>query len=672
MESKNLFNLSYSKIKYITCIFTLVLLLMGTYINANASTYEDKIDDFKANYTEILILTSNSEGLDLEATMIKELMSSLTKYNENIRIHNEFISYSNFDKSYLDKQIELMSIKYSETKFDLIIPTDDEALDFIGKYYENTLFFNTPIVYCGIKDSSKISRYPFNLFTGVLESINPRPLIDLILKLNPKIDTINVLLDNTIASRTIEQDIRSSLPYYSSVLKINFIKSTFIEDITYKLSKSSSNSASIVVGNFYDSSNVRLTPKDTMTILNSYSPLGVYTLNPSYIGNGVIGGYSPSAKIHSNLAYEIAIRILKGDSTHTIPPIFDTENFFVFDLAEVVDYDINRKLLPENTLYINDNWFNRDVSSIIVIMLIFIIVVCILLLIAFAIEKSKSSKKAIIAEKKYGEALVNDKIKTEFIANFSHEIRTLLNVILSGLQLLDMYKSNGRIVFMNEEDSNKLIYIRRNGFRLLKLINNLIDMTKIDSGFYNIEFETKNIVDVIEDITMSIVEYAKNKGITIIFDTTEEEIYMPLDSEKLDRIILNLLSNAIKFTPKGGYVYVNIDSKDDTVFISVRDTGIGISEKDQQNIFDRFAQASNSTDNKTSGSGIGLSLVKSLVELFDGKITLKSELNKGSEFLIELPIKDFDKATSDIKEHMSKNLSNNSEKFMIEFSDIDI
>ena len=672
MWSKILFNLSHNKIKYLTCVFTLTFLIIGTYNTASASPLDDMINDFKANYTEILILTSNSEGLELESHMIKELMSSLTEHNENIRIHNEFISYSNLDNSYLDKQMDLLSIKYSETKFDLIIPTDDEALDFLGKYYENKLFFNIPTVYCGIKDASKVDKYPFNLFTGVLEDINPRPLINLILKLNPKIDAINVLLDNTIASKTIEQDIRNSLPYYNSVIKINFIKSNFIEDITYKLSQSSNNSASIVIGNFYDSSNVRLNPKDTIKILNAYSPLGIYTLNPSYIGSGVIGGYSPSYEIHSDLAFKIAVRILDGDYASRIPPISDTENFFIFDLAKVVDQEINRKLLPENTIYINDNWFNRDVSAIIVIMLLFIIVVCIILLITFAIEKSKSSKKAIIAEKMYGEALVNDKIKTEFIANFSHEIRTLLNVMLSGLQLLDMYKANGRITFSNEEDSNKLTYIRRNGFRLLKLINNLIDMTKIDSGFYTIEFEIKNIVDVIEDITMSIVEYAENKGITIIFDTTEEEIYMPLDSEKLDRIILNLLSNAIKFTPKGGYIYVNIDSKDDTVFISVKDTGIGISEKDQKNIFDRFTQASNSSNNKTSGSGIGLSLVKSLVELFDGKITLKSELNNGSEFLIELPIKEFDKATSDVKEHMSRNLSNNSEKFMIEFSDVDI
>jgi len=113
-------------------------------------------------------------------------------------------------------------------------------------------------------------------------------------------------------------------------------------------------------------------------------------------------------------------------------------------------------------------------------------------------------------------------MKTEFLANISHELRTPLNVMLSGLQLIDLHKANGDVIFKTPETYEKVGYIKQNGYRLLRLINNLIDITKIDSGFFQLHRENINIVQVVEDITLSIAEYIKLKGITLIFDTNEQ------------------------------------------------------------------------------------------------------------------------------------------------------
>lgn len=345
---------------------------------------------------------------------------------------------------------------------------------------------------------------------------------------------------------------------------------------------------------------------------------------------------------------------------------------FIFDLKEVSYNGVDRKTLPKSSIYVNDNWINRKFSAPVVLLLLIVLFIVIILMMFFAIKKTENEKKANLAKARYNEAMVNDKIKTEFITNFSHEIRTLLNVMLSSLQLLDIYKDNGKIIFTDDKDATKLSYIRRNGFRLLKLINNLIDITKLESGFYHTEFEVQNIVDIIEDITLSVVEYAEAKNITIIFDTNDEEFLMPVDVEKLDRITLNLLSNAIKFTPSGGCVYVTLTCNNDTIDISVKDTGVGISKEEQALIFNRFIQASNTNSASTSGSGIGLSLVKSLTELLDGTITLNSELNMGSEFIITLPVKDFDKASEDALIQVNAKLANHSDKIKVEFSDINL
>lgn len=657
-----------SKFIYILVGLALTVILSLSSITAFALPSSDREHSI-IKYKEVLILTSQSEAELWESNLLDNLKNLLISSNLNIHVKTESLSMSNNNKSYLDKQADLWSLKYENTKFDLIIPLDDEALAFIGDYYNNSMFTGVPVVYGGINDVSKLSSYPFNNFTGVIESINIRTLVDLILQLDSTTSEINILLDTTMRSKYIESQVRDTIPYYNNVIKFNFIRSNSIDDLCHQISQHSNNIPSIIVGNFRDSSNIIITPESTINVINYHSSGPIYSFDETYVGNGAVGGYILYAKNHSKIIYETSIRVLNGAVPKEISYTYDPGSALVFDATELKAHNLSRYSLPENTIFINDSWINMGVSIGIVIVLLLILLICMVMLAIQTIQKINAAKNMVDAKKRYDELLISDKVRTEFFANFSHEIRTLLNVILSGLQLLDIYKDNGKLKFTNKEDEVKLVYIRQNGFRLLKLINNLIDMTKIDSGFYNIELEVKNVVEVVEDITMSVVEHASARGISIIFDTNEEEVYMPLDSEKLDRIILNLLSNAIKFTPRGGSIYVTLECSDNSISVSVKDTGIGIPKDKQRSIFERFTQVKNEKAKNIEGSGIGLSLVKSLVELLDGSIILKSEPNKGCEFIFTLPIKEFNK--TDIDTHISQNITDNSEKLMIEFSDID-
>lgn len=235
------------------------------------------------------------------------------------------------------------------------------------------------------------------------------------------------------------------------------------------------------------------------------------------------------------------------------------------------------------------------------------------------------------------ELLEYDKLKTEFFTNLSHELRTPLNVIISTVQLLtslDKSKTLG-------EDKIKyyLSIMNQNSLRLLRLINNIIDMTKLDGNYLTLNLTNNNIVYVVEDICQSVAEYIKNQNIDIVFDTDVEEKIMTFDEEKLERIILNILSNAVKFTNSNGSIFVNIYDKEAFIEISIRDTGVGIPKDKLEFIFERFAQLDKSLSRRSEGSGIGLSLVKSLVEMHEGKIIARSELEKGTEIIISLPVK---------------------------------
>ncbi|MFT9495400.1 MASE3 domain-containing sensor histidine kinase [Anaerosolibacter sp.] len=236
------------------------------------------------------------------------------------------------------------------------------------------------------------------------------------------------------------------------------------------------------------------------------------------------------------------------------------------------------------------------------------------------------------------ETLEYEKLRTEFFANISHELRTPLNIILGTIQLLSMKLSSHVKMHEAEGVVKHVNMMRQNCFRLLRLINNLIDITKIDSGYFKIQLVNCNIVAIIEDICLSVVDFTEDKGLEITFDTDKEEIILACDPDKIERIMLNLLSNAIKFTNPGGKIFVNIFDKQDHIIISVMDTGIGIPNDKLKTVFERFRQVDKSLARNHEGSGIGLALVKSLVEMHMGKISAFSIEGEGTDFLIKLPL----------------------------------
>nr|WP_243175873.1 HAMP domain-containing sensor histidine kinase [Clostridium sp. NSJ-49] len=266
------------------------------------------------------------------------------------------------------------------------------------------------------------------------------------------------------------------------------------------------------------------------------------------------------------------------------------------------------------------------------------------------------------ANKKIEEA---EKIRTEFFANVSHELKTPLNIIYTAQQMIEVTTKNDN--YRNENFIKYMQMSKQNTNRLHRLISNLIDITKIDSASFKIKEINVDIVKIVEDITLSAACYIESQGMSLTFDTDVEELVIACDPDSIERIILNLLSNAIKFTERGGDIFVDIKSTMKEVLISVKDTGIGIPKEMKEKIFEMFAQVDKSTYRKKEGSGIGLSLVKSLVELQGGSISIDSELNKGSIFTVKLPVVRVE-ASESIQPQSA--VDANIEKIKVEFSDI--
>lgn len=262
-----------------------------------------------------------------------------------------------------------------------------------------------------------------------------------------------------------------------------------------------------------------------------------------------------------------------------------------------------------------------------------------------------------------------EKLRIAFFANISHELRTPLNVIFSAVQMIERTLKSIQPQERQKEIKQYILLMKQNCYRQIRLVNNLIDITKIDAGYMQFNPKNCNFVKVVEDITLSTVSFIEEKNIGLTFDTEIEEKIILCDPDMIERIVLNLLSNAVKYTPEGGHIFVNIYDRDDRVILSVKNTGIGISHEMLQLIFERFVQLDRTAARSVEGSGIGLSLVKSLVEMHGGFVSVKSEQGKGSEFIVEIPVRQAHYEGS-CQHNEYQNTSNNIEKIQIEFSDI--
>lgn len=255
-----------------------------------------------------------------------------------------------------------------------------------------------------------------------------------------------------------------------------------------------------------------------------------------------------------------------------------------------------------------------------------------------ALQQSKKAEIARIEKEKITEL---DEMKTRFFTNISHDFRTPLTLIIEPLNKLISADHN-------PEDKATLNLMRQNASQLLKLINQLLEISRLESGSIKIQLIEKDLVGFLKGIVSYFQSTADERSISLKFVSDKKTFKTLFDAEKLERIILNLLSNAFKFTKPGGAVYVDLsiikkqfgisEQQVDHMALTVRDTGIGIKEKDLQYIFNRFYQSESSPISVSEGTGLGLALIKQLVDFLKGEISVKSAEHEGTEFNVTLPL----------------------------------
>jgi DNA-binding response OmpR family regulator/anti-sigma regulatory factor (Ser/Thr protein kinase) len=224
-----------------------------------------------------------------------------------------------------------------------------------------------------------------------------------------------------------------------------------------------------------------------------------------------------------------------------------------------------------------------------------------------------------------------DGMKSRFFANISHEFRTPLTLIFGPAK--DISDKT------NEQDTKQSAgIIKRNANKLYGLVNQLLDLSKLEAGKMTLETSEQNIIPLLKGLVLSFTSLAERKKITLQFNTIEEILNVYIDKDKVEKVITNLLSNAFKFTPEGGNIDFTVEKMIEDVEIRIADNGIGIPKERIDKIFDRFFQVDGSHTRESEGTGIGLALTKELVELHKGKIKVESKEGEGTTLTVLLPL----------------------------------
>lgn len=345
-------------------------------------------------------------------------------------------------------------------------------------------------------------------------------------------------------------------------------------------------------------------------------------------------------------------------------PFEDVPSFRVFNKGKYNDYRLTI-VHPDKKMYVSVNGSpiynnNGEVKA---------AVLCIRDMTKYVkkeIELEESRLRLLNAELERNKALERAiEMKDEFLSMISHELRTPLNVISTAIQAMKYICKDE----MSDKVHEYMNMIRQNTFRQLRLVNNLLDITRANSGRIKIKKKNIDIVFLTRSITESVNAYASQKGISVIFASLLSEKIIGIDDEKYERILLNLLSNAIKFTPEGKPIIVRLSSMKKNIRVEITDCGIGIPADKLDIIFERFGQVDSSLSRQAEGSGIGLSLVKKFVEALGGSISVKSKVNKGSTFTMLFPSEALEEENSGTE--MTNLLDNHIvETINVEFSDI--
>jgi len=386
--------------------------------------------------------------------------------------------------------------------------------------------------------------------------------------------------------------------------------------------------------------------QNSMYVLKGADPeIPVFTLSTIGLGYWAIGGYVPNYHILGKELAAQAVAYLNHKDL-ALPGLQVVDGVYKFDIKCLESKGLDTIALPSNTVLINrtPTFMEQYGYEVFIVCIIFIVLLVVLLMVFYFLIRTKrlkdaleQSQEALIEAKEKAEE--SNRLKTAFLANMSHEIRTPLNAIV-GFSTVIADKD-----LAPEEQENFADIIRKNSDLLLNLINDILDISRLESGRTKFVVEPCDLVELCRS-TLTTAQFARPSNLNYIFDSDLEECTVDVDMQRVQQVLINLLSNAGKFTTEGSVTLsLYKDEVRKEVRIMVSDTGVGIPEDKQGKVFERFEKL----NEYSQGTGLGLSICKLIVENFNGKIWVDRDYKEGARFIFTIPYDANDKKNTIVK-----------------------
>lgn len=618
-------------------------------------------DKFLKKPYNVLIISSYSSGYTWSDEIIDYIGSSLMlseKHNYEINLEYLASEYQH-DPQYWRFRLNVIMNSYRNQVPDLIVLVSDEAW-FAFRHARKKHYENVPVLLVAVKSASpseeqlanpdSISSYTQlaktrdllreNNATGVIRELNIRGVINLMDTMVDDLREVAVITDSRLQGVYTSLMARDVLENERKDLKGRFIRSSEVStDSLFKIVRGFGDTTAMLLSSWFTPGyGFNYSMNYVYSEISSISSSPMFGVVAKAVENGYFaGGYFMPENFWGKEAVKYIEKIAAGLLPSSLPPEIYTDSQCHLNWEAMKRYNLNTKNLPDNTKIFDrptDVYRKYRIQIIITGSILLIMIIAALLLMRSYIVIKAARKRLLDSEDNLYRALKkaqeSDKLKSAFLANMSHEIRTPLNSILGFTELLSE----------TTEESEREQYqriIASSSDMLLRLIDDILDLSKIEAGTYEFVFEPVDVCEILNDLAQVFANKAQ-KGVEFSVECRFDELMIYADKKRIFQVLTNLVSNAIKFT-KHGFIKVVCDSEEFDgerfVVLTVEDTGLGIPEEKIPTIFQRFVKLNDLSD----GTGLGLTICSTIVQKHNGTIQVKSKQGFGTKFIVRIPVR---------------------------------
>jgi len=587
------------------------------------------------------VLFINSYGYDFETVpvVMKEVSEKLRGIASiQYLFMNEKYIPDEEASAHLTAELDSMT---SEFKYSAVILGDDAAFDF-AIHNRDKYFKDIPLIYENINSTAKAEKYKDDpLISGVVEAFPMKGTIELARTIRKNASRVVIITDNSVSgSGSAEQAMAEQADFPDLKFELFDTSKMNAEEIRRNIASYGSDTILLYTVFNVDGSGTRYTLSQGVRLITGAAKVPVFKADEAGLGEGLLGGYMLSYQSIGQETASLVLSVLNG--TEQKKSSYTTgECLYEFDRKVMDRYGISKSELPDEAVCINTSpdFFEAHERPIILSVCITAALFGLILLLSEH-KKRKLSRELELEER-------SNRAKTEFISKMSHDIRTPLNAILGMDRFaLEEAESPGKV----REYLGKAV---SSGELLTSLVNDILDISKIESGKMKLNLSPYCLRDFFDNIRNVFSSLCSEKGIQFKVTENADKITVMADSVRLNQLFYNLLTNAVKFTDNGGTIeFMQNGTLQDNIFhciFSVTDTGCGMSPDFQKHMFDQFSQEGKKN---VPGSGLGLSIAKSITDLMGGKIDVESTPGEGSSFTVnlDLPLASQSAPESSIKE----------------------